>query len=92
MIAMERAEQEPPTILETLIAELLDTRIMCVGCAAEAHKATSAGVPDSELPPVRLANVIAGGNGSCWAHIQFVDRALAPGQLPSGLLIPGQAV
>jgi hypothetical protein len=66
--------------------QLLATRIGCLGCTAEAHKATASG---QEPPPINFVDVIVNGCGQCWAHVQFVDRPLAPGQLPSGLLLPG---
>lgn len=83
---------QPTTLddLATAVAELLATRILCLGCTAEARKAAAAGATDDQLPPINFANVIANGSGQCWQHIQFVDRPLAPGQLPSGLLLPGQ--
>jgi hypothetical protein len=85
---------QPPATLDNLrqaLDELLATRIACLGCAGDNYRAARAGTPDDQLPPVNLANVIVQGNGQCWKHVQFVDRPLAPGQMPSGLLIPGQA-
>jgi hypothetical protein len=72
-----------------LIQDALDSRVVCVQCAAERQKAMAEGVPEEHLPPVNTANIIAGGDGRCFAHVQFTDRVPLPGQTPSGLYVAG---
>lgn len=78
----------PPTVLDAIgqaLGELLNSRINCLGCSAEAHKAIAAG---QNPGPVNLANVIVQGNGQCYNHVEFVDRPLADGERPSGIIVP----
>lgn len=69
--------------------QLLDSRLACVQCAAEQHRAVTTGIPEDQLPGINVANVIAGGNSMCFAHIQFTDRPVMPGQTASGLFLAG---
>lgn len=74
-------------VLAGALEQLLASRIVCVMCAGEAHARGSDGAV-----PVNLANVIASGNGVCFAHIQFAAGPVMPGQTASGIYLPGAGV
>lgn len=67
------------------LEQLLASRIICTACAYAAHKAGTIGAT-----PLNLANVIADGNGLCFAHVQFADKPGVQVQTPGGILIPGR--
>lgn len=77
-----RAEQA-----EALLAALMDSRLVCIQCAAEAHKAVAAG--DGANAQVNPADVVAEGRSLCFSHVQFVDRPVMPGQTAGGIFLPG---
>jgi hypothetical protein len=81
--------------LAELVQAALDSRVVCVTCAAEQQRAAAAGTPEHELPPLNAANLIltntAGQTQSlCFAHVQFTDKPVLPGQTASGLYVAGQ--
>lgn len=67
---------EPPdnSALADMLAALLESRITCLGCAADRRRAENAGIPAEHLPTMNVAQLIIQGNG----------------QTPTGLYIPGQ--
>jgi hypothetical protein len=87
---LENAASQLFGAFQELAQAVLTSRIVCVQCAAEQHKAAAAGTPDDQLPQLNTANVIAGGDGRCFAHVEFADRPLAPGQTASGLYVAGR--
>lgn len=74
------------------VQQLLDSRILCFGCIADAHRAAANGTPEDQIQRPNVANLIVDGRGQCFNHVQFTDRPLLPGQSPSGLFLPGQGV
>ena len=87
--ATPTAATDIPTV-EEMLAMLIECRIACLGCTADRFKAERSGAPEDQLPDVNSANLIINGMGQCYRHVQFADGPVLPGQLPSGLYLPGQ--
>lgn len=72
--------------LAEALEQLLASRAICTACAFTAHKAGTLG----SGAPLNLVNVIAGGDGLCFAHVQFNDDAAVEVKTPGGIIIaPG---
>jgi hypothetical protein len=80
---------DAPTV-EEMLTILIESRIACLGCTADRFKAEHSGTPEDQLPDVNSANLIINGMGQCYRHVQVADGPVVPGQLPSGLYLPGQ--
>ena len=77
-------------VVTEMLVMLLESRPACLGCTVDRRNAERARIPPEQLPDVNGVNLIINGMGQCYRHVQFTDGPILPGQLPSGLYLPGQ--